>query len=418
MSAQANLGFGIPATANTTTSAPLLPASPTNAALSPGKPNNAGESHLAPKDSPDSNSRPVTPRPPSRASAPSQFQLFAQEATGRKLGFFGAELFDSPDAYTPDANIPASADYVLGAGDEVRVQIWGSVDYNGSHTLDRNGQISLPKIGVLMLNGVPVRNLEAVIRSQVAKVFTNFEVNANLGRLRTIQVYVVGQARQPGTYNISSLSSLINALFASGGPSANGSMRNIQLKRAGRIVSTLDLYDFIAKGNKSQDVSLQPGDVIVIPPVGARVAIAGALDQAAIYELKPEASSISDVLSLSGGVPTLASTRKALLERVIPEKNPPRQVLDVTLDAAGLKQSLRDGDILTLLGISPEFANAVTLQGTVAAPLRYRWFEGMRILDLIPERDALITGDYYRRKNLLVQNSVIAKDAGSSDRTI
>lgn len=352
-------------------------------------------------------------RPQRRAQPPTQFQQFVQEATGRKLKSYGAELFESADAYTADSAQPPPADYVLGAGDEVRVQIWGAVDYNGVHTLDRNGQISLPKIGVVVLNGVPVRNMEAVIRSYVAKVFTNFEVNANLGRLRSIQVYVVGQAQQPGTYKISSLSSLVNALFISGGPNANGSMRNIQLKRSGRVITTFDLYDFIAKGDKSRDVILQSGDVIVIPPVGARVAITGAIDQAAIYEIKTGSSSINDLLSISGGLPTLASLRKASLERIAPEKNPPRQVQDINLDAEGLKLQLRDGDVLTLLSISPAFANAVTLQGAVAAPLRYSWFEGMRITDLIPERDALITPDYYKRKNSLVQLSEVTKDAGT-----
>jgi protein involved in polysaccharide export with SLBB domain len=347
-----------------------------------------------------------------KAAAQNQFQLFVQEATGRKLGVFGADLFEAPEAYAADASLPPPVDYVLGPGDEVRLQIWGAVDYNGAHTLDRNGQISLPKIGSVMLSGVPVRNLEPVLRSQISKVFTNFELNANLGRLRSIQVYVVGMAQQPGAYKVSSLSTLVNALFASGGPSVNGSMRNIQLKRAGRVVTALDLYDFIAKGDKIKDVALQSGDVIVIPPVGARVAVLGALDQAAIYELKPGATTVGDILNLTGGVPALADTRKALLERIASEKNPPRQIQDMALDAEGLKQSLRDGDVLTLLSISPAFANAVTLQGNVAAPLRYRWFEGMRVLDLIPERDALITPDYYRRRNLLVQSTENTKEAG------
>lgn len=335
---------------------------------------------------------------------PNQFQRFVQEATGRRLGFYGSELFNAPQAYSPDPALPPPADYAIGPGDEVQVQIWGAVDYSGSHTLDRNGQIILPKVGVVALAGVPVRNLESVLRAQIGKVFTNFEVNANLGRLRSIQVYVVGQAQQPGALKVSSLSTLVSALFASGGPTANGSMRNIQLKRAGRTVTTLDLYDFIAKGDKGRDLPLQAGDVIVIPPAGARVAVTGAIDQAAIYELKPGADTVGAILGLSGGVPSLADTRKALLERIAPESKPVRQMQDITLDAAGLQQPLRDGDVLTLLDISPAFANAVTLQGAVAAPLRYSWFEGMRVLDLIPEQEALITADYYRRKNLLVQN--------------
>ena len=347
-----------------------------------------------------------------RPPQPNQFQRFVQEATGRVLRVYGSEFFEGTQAYTPDASLPASNDYVLGAGDEVRIQIWGAVDYTGSHTIDRNGQITLPKLGVVALAGVPVRELEAVLRRQIGKVYTNYNVNANLGRLRSIQVYVVGLAKQPGTYNVSSLSTLVNALFASGGPSDNGSMRNIALKRDGRIVTTIDMYDFIAKGDKARDVPLKAGDVIVIPPVGARVAVTGAFDHAAIYELKPGTNTVGEILNLSGGVPALASTLKALIERIDPAKNPPRQVQDIALNAQGLGQALRDGDVVTLLAISPAFANAVTLQGTVAAALRYRWFEGMKILDLIPERDALISPDYYKRKNLLVQSTDLPQEAG------
>jgi protein involved in polysaccharide export with SLBB domain len=343
-------------------------------------------------------------RGPARAEPPSQFQRFVQEATGKLLPHFGSQLFNAPQNYVPDGGLPIPADYVLGPGDEIRLQVWGAVDFNATLVLDRNGQVLVPKVGVVPLSGVKVRDLEPVLRASLSKVFTNFSLNANLGRLRSIQIYVVGQALQPGTYVVSSLSTLVNALFASGGPSANGSMRRIQLQRAGKVITQLDLYDFIARGDKSKDVPLMPGDVIVIPPAGPRVAVTGAYDHAAIYELKDANSNVGDVLGLGGGVPAMASAQKALLERVDPLKSPSRQVLDLSLNPAGLQQTLRDGDVLTLMAISPAFTNAVTLQGAVADPVRYRWFDGMKILDLIPERDALVTRDFYRRKNLLVQN--------------
>ena len=352
-------------------------------------------------------------RPTARASQPTQFQRFVQETTGRLLPVYGAELFDAPQTYAADAALPAPDNYVLGPGDEVRLQVWGPVDFTSSLTVDRNGQVNLPKVGVVTLAGVAVRDLDKTLRAALGKVFTNFSASASLGRLRGIQVYVVGQALQPGSFHLSSLSTLVNALFASGGPNANGSMRNIELKRDGKTLSTLDLYDFIARGDKSRDLPLLSGDVIVIPPVGPRVAVTGAFDQAAIFELKNGATTVGDILALGGGVPALAAVQKALLERITRDSNPPRRVQDIVLNEQGLQQPLRDGDVLTLLGISPAFANAVTLQGTVAAPLRYRWFEGMRILDLIPEREALITSDYYKRKNLLVQNADAAKAAGS-----
>ena len=349
--------------------------------------------------------RPPTPLPPS------QFQRFVQQATGSLLRHYGDTLFEQPRAYAVDAAAPAPAEYVLGPGDELRIQIWGAVDFVGSQTLDRNGQISLPKIGTINLNGVQVKNLETTLRKEVATVFKNVQLNASLGKLRGITVYVVGQARQPGTYNLSSLSTLVNAVFASGGPGVNGSMRQIELKRGGKTVTTLDLYDFIAKGDKSKDAALQPGDVIMIPPAGPRVALTGATDHAAIYELKA-GTTVQDVLALGGGLPILAKPQKALLERIVEGQTPPRQVQDLALNAQGLATPLRDGDIVTLLDISPAFANAVTLQGNVAAPLRYKWHSGMRVRDLIPNREALITGDYYKRKNELVQTLVESEDEG------
>jgi protein involved in polysaccharide export with SLBB domain len=330
------------------------------------------------------------------------FQRFVQQATGRELPVYGHNLFSAPSGYSPVSNAPVPNDYILGPGDEVRLQVWGAIDAQYSVVIDRHGQINLPKVGVINLTGVRAGDLESVLRSKIGRVFTNFNLNATLGRLRSIQIYVVGHARQPGTYTVSSLSTLINALFEVGGPGSSGSMRNIQLKRDGRVVGKIDLYDFIARGDRSGDIPLLPGDVIVIPPVGPRVAVLGTIEQPAIYELKDTGSSVGEVLALGGGLSVLAATGKAILERIDPAADTPRYVEAFALDKAGLQRPLRDGDILTLFQISPQFANAVTLRGNVAAPLRYPYTPGMRIRDLIPDREALITPDYYQRKNLLV----------------
>ncbi|WP_293663224.1 polysaccharide biosynthesis/export family protein, partial [Rhodoferax sp. OV413] len=384
------------------------------------KPPIAASELSAPAQSTDELNRVLSrARGTARDEAPSQFQKFVQEATGALLPNFGSQLFDAPQNYVPDAGLAAPSNYVLGPGDEVRIQVWGATDFSAGLTLDRDGKISLPKVGVLTLAGVSVANLEQVLKGHLSKVFTNFGLNASLGKLRSVQVYVVGQARQPGTYAVSSLSTLVNVLFVSGGPNSNGSMRAIELQRGGKVLTRLDLYNFIAKGDKSADMVVQPGDVIFIPPATRRVAVTGAYDQAAIYELSDRGSTVGDILSLAGGASPVANTRKALLERVDADKVPPRLVLDISLDAKGLNQSLASGDILTLLPVSPAFANAVTLQGVVAEPLRYRWFEGMKILDLIPDREALIKPSYYKDKNQLTlpKNSVsgmdLPKNAGS-----
>jgi len=342
------------------------------------------------------------PRSSNPVLKPSQFQRFVEEATGRLLPLHGAELFERAGQYAADTLTPPAADYKIAAGDEIRLQIWGAVDYVGSHTVDRQGQIFVPRIGVVNVAGTAVKDLEVLVRKSVTTVFNNVQVNASLGNLRGLTVYVVGQARQPGTHTVSPWGTLVNALFASGGPDANGSMRQIQLQRGGKLITTWDLYDFIAKGDKSNDVPLQSGDVIVIPPSGPRMAVTGAWDHAAIYELLP-GQSLQDILSMGGGVPRLVNPQKALLERIDAARSPARSVQEISLQGAQFRQPLQDGDVVTLLGISPAFENAVTLQGAVAQPLRHAWMQGMRIRDLIPDREALITPDYYKRQNQLVQ---------------
>lgn len=343
------------------------------------------------------------PRYGLKPQTPIQFQRFVTEATGRGLSLFGQSLFELADTYPSDESLPVPASYVLGPGDEIQLQVWGASDFSATLVLDRNGKVLIPKVGAVSLSGTLVRDLETHLRSQLAKVFVNFSLNANLARLRSVQIYVVGQAQQPGALVVSSLSTLLNAVFISGGPNAFGSMRNIQLQRDGKTIATLDLYDFVARGDKSQDRALLPGDVIFIPPAGPRVALTGALDHAAIYELKDNQTTLKDLLQLTGGLPTLVNVQKALLERVQPQNIPPREVQELALDAKGLQQNLRDGDILTLLPMGKAFSNAVTLRGNVAQPLRHAYFPGMRVSDLIPDPQALVQPDYYSRKNTMVQ---------------
>lgn len=332
-----------------------------------------------------------------------QFQRFVQDATGKALPLYGYNLFDR-SRFPSLTDVPVPANYVLGPGDEIDLKIWGAVDVAMRLPVDRNGQITVPKVGPITVAGTPSSELDTHLKKQVGRVFTNFELSASLGRLRSMQIFVVGQARNPGAYTVSSLSTLISALFESGGPAANGSMRAVQLVRNGKTVTTIDLYKFIHAGETSADARLLPGDVIVVPPAGPRVAVTGATDTSAIFELASAEETIAQVLSYSAGSQTLTTPHKALLERVNKQQaKTPREVQERTLDAAGLNTTLRDGDLLTLFKISSQFANAVTLRGNVASPLRYVFKPGMRVADLVPEADALILPDYYSRKNSMVQ---------------
>jgi protein involved in polysaccharide export with SLBB domain len=329
--------------------------------------------------------------------ASSQFQTFVKRATGLDLPIFGSELFSKPTTYQPITNIAPPSNYALGPGDQIQLQAWGSIDINMLLAVDKRGVLTVPKVGPLSVAGLKVGQLDSALQAHLSKVFRNVEVSATVARLRSIQVYVVGQARSPGTYTLSSLSSLVNALFASGGPNAFGSMRNIELRRDNTKVGTIDLYDFIIKGERGGDFTLQAGDVIVIPPVGPQVALVGALDNAAIYELKG-ASTLNDLLQGVGGVPVLTKTRGATLERVVKDQTPARQIADITLNAIGLATVLTDGDIVTLKPISLGLSNEVTLRGPGPGSARVPWFEGMRVTDLIADPKYLIGDDYFERK--------------------
>lgn len=332
-----------------------------------------------------------------------EFQRFVQETTGRKLPLFGYNLFTGR-TFPSLQNVPVPADYVIGPGDEIALKVWGVVESDARLTVDRNGQISIPRVGVVTVAGLKSSQLEPALKAQVGQYLKNFQLNATMGRLRSMQVFVVGQARKPGAYTVSSLSSLVSVLFESGGPAAGGSMRKVQLKRNGQVISTIDLYKFIAEGDKSADTYLLPGDVVVIPPAGPRVAMIGALGTPAIYELSRPEEPIAQVLAYGGGMLSLTTPHKVLIERIESNRvKAPRSVIERALDARGLKSTVKDGDVVTLFQISPAFSNAVTLRGNVAVPLRHSHRPGMRIADLIPELEALVQPDYYTRKNILVQ---------------
>ncbi|HZW76602.1 MAG TPA: SLBB domain-containing protein [Caldimonas sp.] len=351
---------------------------------------------------PETTLRRTEPLPPPR---PTEFQRFVEGATGRMLPIFGSTFFaQAADTFQSLDNVPVSADYTIGPGDEIVTRAWGSIDVDYRSTVDRNGMLNLPKVGSFNVAGVKAADLERNLRAQIGRLYTNFDLSVSLGQLRGLRVFIVGPAMRPGVVTLSSQSTLLSAIVAAGGPSPTGSMRKVLLRRDGKVISELDVYEFLGQGDKSKDVQLVAGDVIVFQPAGPRVAVTGSIDTPAIFELKSEQEPIRDVLRYAGGAPVLANPNRVQLERIDPSKPlAKRYVESFRLDSSGLQTPLRDGDVVTLLAISPQFANAVTLKGHVAQPLRYPFTPGMRIRDLIPDRDALITPDFYRRKNLLVQ---------------
>ncbi|MBM3409224.1 MAG: hypothetical protein FJY25_18235, partial [Betaproteobacteria bacterium] len=341
---------------------------------------------------------PTAARPGLPPEPPSEFQRFVEQTTGQMLPIYGMALF-AAGRFEPVQATQVPDGYVVGPGDELIVQVYGAVDFADRLVVDRDGRVLIPRVGPVKVAGLRFREVEGHLSRSVGEVYRNFRLSVSMGRLRSIEVYLLGQARAPGRKVVGSLSTLINALFETGGPSARGSMRAIELRRAGRVVTRIDLYDFIAQGDSSADRPLEPGDIIYVPPAGPQVALAGSVNEPAIYELPRAGGSIESVLALTGGLPTLAAPQKAQLERVDAKAQPARFVQDLTLDAAGLATSLRGGDIVTVFQISPQFANAVTLQGSVAAPMRYAFRQGMRISDLVGNNNFLVPVSYWLRLN-------------------
>ena len=240
-------------------------------------------------------------------------------------------------------------DYVVGPGDEIRVSVWGSIEGQWTSVVDRNGAVTLPKVGTIGVTGLTFEQLRQTLRAEIAKYYTGFEMNVSMGPLKTMRIYVVGNAHRPGPYTVSSLSTLVSALFATGGPAKTGTMRAIRLQRAGATVATLDLYDLLLRGDKSGDSRLQPEDVIFIPPVGALVGITGSVNTPAIYEIRGERR-LSELVAMAGGLSAVAFAGRVQMERI--EGGRSRSVMDADL-AAVLDSDLeiRGGDLFRVFQV-------------------------------------------------------------------
>ena len=327
-----------------------------------------------------------------------EFQKFVASTTGQILPIFGANLFRTvPSTFAPLDNAPVPPDYVVGPGDELRIRIWGQVNFQSNVRVDRAGEIYIPfpQIGPVHVAGLHFSELESHLRDAVGRVYRNFEVLADIGQIRAIQVYVAGQARRPGVYTVSSLSTLIDALFASGGPSVQGSLRSIQLRRGNETVTEFDLYAFLVRGDKSKDVKLLSGDVIFIPPVGPQAAVNGSVRNPAIYELRAN-ESLGDLIENAGGASAVASDARISIERILDRNE--RHAMEVAYDQSGLATAVQDGDLVRIYAIMPKYRQTVTLRGNIANPGRFAWKPGMRVSDLIPDKESLLTRNYWWKR--------------------
>jgi protein involved in polysaccharide export with SLBB domain len=344
-------------------------------------------------------SQQARPTPPPAAEPDLEFQQFVVSALGTALPIFGHNLFDNvPSTFAPLDRVQVTPDYIIGPGDELIIRAWGQINVDYRQVVDRSGALYIPKVGNFNVAGLKFEELNGYLNTEIGRVFKNFQLSVSMGRLRSIQIFVVGQVKRPGTYTISSLSSLVDALFASGGPSKRGSLRRIEVKRAGKVATTFDFYDLIVNGDKSKDVRLESGDVIFVPAVGPLVALSGSVNTPAVFELK-DRSTLGEVIGYAGGLTSTAGDQNAVVERI--DEHHIRQAEEFPLNAAGLAREVHDGDIVRFLRISSKFENAVTLRGNVAVPGRYPWHPKMRVHDLIPNREFLVTDEYWKHQNQL-----------------
>lgn len=339
------------------------------------------------------------PTYPLKLDLPTDFQRLVRDAINENLRIFGRDLFRTPPStFAPADQVPVTPDYVLGPGDEIVVRTWGHSSFNGRLTVDRTGAIYIPQVGSIHVAGEHFTDLQPQLQRELGRVYRNFGLAVNLGQLRSIQVFVLGEAQHPGAYTVSALSTAFNALLVSGGPTPQGSLRQIEIRRAGQLLTKLDLYDFALRGDKSKDVSLQSGDVIFIPVAGPQVALGGSVRRPAIYELLP-GNTLQDLLSVSGGFSSTASSARISIERIDGHRD--RQSMNVALDAAGLATPLEDGDVLRAASVLASFRDSVTIRGNLANAGRFPFRAGMKLSDIIPDRESLFSNDYWRRRNRL-----------------
>ncbi len=345
-----------------------------------------------------------------------EFQKFIASTTSQILPIYGANLFRRvPSTFAPLETAPVPSDYVIGPSDELRIRIWGQLNFSANVRVDRSGDIYLPQVGPVHVAGLQYSALEEHVRSAIQRVYHNFELSVDIGQIRAIQVYVAGEAQRPGVYTVSSLSTLVDALFASGGPSLQGSLRHIQLRRGDTVITDFDLYDLLVRGDKSKDAKLLPGDVIFIPHVGAQVAITGSIRVPAIYELRGN-DSLADLITTAGGVSAVAEEARVSIERI--ENHHDREAMEVAYDSNGLATPLADGDLIRVYSIAPVYRKTVILRGNTANPGRFAWHPGMHLSELIPDKDSLITRNYWWKRTQLGLPAPEFEPAQNFDRMI
>jgi len=320
-----------------------------------------------------------------------------QDPFVRELHQFGYDFFRNSSQLAGNADmLPVGSDYIIGPGDTLNINLWGSVNARHELTVDRNGEIMIPKVGNLKVWGLSHEQVKDAVNKAIGRYYKNYEMSLTLGRLRSIQVFVVGEVEAPGGYPVSSIATVINALAAAGGPTRNGSLRGIRISRNGQPPLEVDLYDMFLSGDRSKDVRLQNGDTIFVPVIGPVVAVAGEVRRPAIYEIKGSAT-LPEVLKMAGGIAASGFTGRIQVERLA--NNNSRVALDYepkdgSIDAALGTVQVMDLDMVKIFPVQEATRQVVSLKGNVVRPGEYQYGKGMRLTNLIPGYQALLPESY------------------------
>jgi protein involved in polysaccharide export with SLBB domain len=301
-----------------------------------------------------------------------------------ELQLFGQDIFSRPpETFAPPTTMPVTEDYLIGPGDEIKVLMWGRIDAEYSLVVSRDGTIQFPRIGDVSVAGISYKDVKELLKKK-AESITGVTISVTMGRLRSITVFVVGEVKKPGAYTVSAFDTVINALLISGGPSELGSLRNVQLKRNGKIITAVDFYDFLLRGNTARDRRLQPGDVIFVPEAKILVAVTGNVKRPAIYELRGD-EGLNNLIDLAGGLAPSAYKQRIQIERLFEHRK--QVVLDLTYDGnmTASDFTLQDGDVVRVFPFAPEKVDAVYVYGNVFQPGSYEFRPGMRITDVIKD---------------------------------
>jgi protein involved in polysaccharide export with SLBB domain len=308
-----------------------------------------------------------------------------------KLKRFGSDMFLDRGLASRQmtVDVPIGPDYILGVGDGLTVNLWGGVSQSFSRTIDREGKIVLPEAGTILVAGLSLERAQALVQSALSQQFRNAKVAITIARLRTVRVYVVGDVQRPGAYDISSLSTPLNALYAAGGPTSIGSLRIARHFRGKELIREVDLYDFLLRGVRPDTDRIEDGDTILVSPVGRQVAVAGMVKRPAIYELKDE-TKLSDVLNDSGGLLASAAIAHITIERI--EAQGHRVTLTVNLPEGSTVESskklldgfsIQDGDRVTIAPILPYSEKSIYVEGHVVRPGKFPYRDDMKLNDIL-----------------------------------